>query len=122
MELYKIMAVRQEVFAVEQNCVYQDADGKDYEAFHFFGIDKENNMVAYARLLPKGIAYQQYASIGRVLTTSKARGKNIGKIMMAKIMNQVPKIFKSDPIKISAQSYLIQFYESFGLLFMESST
>ncbi|HFC01128.1 MAG TPA: GNAT family N-acetyltransferase, partial [Phaeodactylibacter sp.] len=72
-EIYAIMALRQEVFVVEQNCPYLDADDKDREAWHLMGFDKNNTLIAYTRLLPKGISYEKYASIGRVVTAPKAR-------------------------------------------------
>ena len=82
-ELYKIIQLRIDVFVVEQNCVYQDCDGKDLESFHFTGWD-ENNLVAYTRLLPKGISYPGAASIGRVINARSARGQNLGKQLMTK--------------------------------------
>ena len=69
-ELYKIMQLRNEVFVVEQNCVYQDADNKDISSWQFMGWDNEK-LVAFTRLLPPGLAYEQ-ASIGRVVTSPSA--------------------------------------------------
>ena len=42
-ELYAILQLRNEVFVVEQNCAYQDADGKDQASFHFSGWRSEEH-------------------------------------------------------------------------------
>ena len=52
-ELYKILRLRSEVFVVEQDCVYQDIDGKDDKAIHVLGF-KENQLIAYARIFDAG--------------------------------------------------------------------
>jgi ElaA protein len=113
-ELYDIMALRQEVFAVEQNCPYQDADGKDLEGWHLMGHNTEGVLLAYTRLLPKGISYTHYASIGRVVCSPKARGMGYGKVLMQESIAQILKLFPNQPVKIGAQSYLLKFYESLG--------
>src|SRR5258705_10297039 len=77
-ELYAILQLRNEVFVVEQHCVYQDADNKDQTSYHCTGW-RNDNLIAYARLLPKGVAYKEYVSIGRVVTSPSARSESIGK-------------------------------------------
>src|SRR5262245_15420190 len=79
-ELYAIMKLRNEVFVVEQDCVYQDADGKDPECYHLAGWDN-NNLAAYTRIIPPGISYDQ-ASIGRVVTSPAYRGMGAGRLLM----------------------------------------
>jgi ElaA protein len=113
-ELYDIMALRQEVFAVEQNCPYQDADGKDLHGWHLMGKNTEGVLLVYTRLLPKGIAYDNYASIGRVVNSPKVRGLGYGKILMTESIVHIEKLFPDQVVKIGAQSYLLKFYESFG--------
>jgi ElaA protein len=114
-ELYEIMALRQIVFAVEQNCPYLDADGKDLQGWHLLGCDTEGGeLVAYTRLLPKGIAYDKYASIGRVVSSPKVRGLGYGKILMRESIAQMKNIFPNEPVKIGAQSYLLKFYQALG--------
>lgn len=112
-QVYAIMKVRQEVFVVEQDCPYLDADGKDQAALHFFITDKEDDILGYTRLLPKGISYPNYSSIGRVVTSKKGRGKGIGKLLMQKSLEIILDKFEGD-IKISAQCYLHQFYTDLG--------
>lgn len=112
-ELYCILNLRSQVFVVEQNCVYLDTDGKDASSYHFCGW-LHNQLVAYCRLLPPGIAYTQLASIGRVVTHPAHRNDGYGKIMMTKAIEKTYEIFKVSTIKIGAQQYLIKFYSNLG--------
>lgn len=113
-ELYDIMALRQTVFAVEQNCPYLDADGKDLQAWHLMGHNGQGALVCYTRLLPEGISYNGYTSIGRVVSAPAARGTGIGKILMQRSIEMSLLLFGPKPIKIGAQSHLVRFYEGFG--------
>lgn len=113
-ELYDILALRQEVFVVEQNCPYLDADGKDLKGWHLMLFNTEGVLAAYTRLLEKGISYDNYASIGRVVSASHARGTGAGKAVMQESINQMGRLFPNQPVKIGAQSYLLKFYESLG--------
>jgi|SRR5436190_23883828 len=117
-ELYAIMQLRNEVFAVEQNCVYPDADNRDQPAYHLMGWMNEK-LVAYARLLPPGIAFPDHPSIGRVVTSASARGKGIGKELMKQSIEHVERLFGKSSIKIGAQLYLKNFYTE--LEFQQSS-
>ena len=112
-ELYAILQLRNEVFVVEQNCVYQDADNKDQMSYHFTGWENDR-LIAYTRLLPKGVAYNDYVSIGRVVTSPSARGTGIGKELIKNYLVQLKNLFVSVPIKIGAQIYLKTFYAEFG--------
>lgn len=112
--LYNILYMREQVFAIEQNCLYQDIDGLDVAAFHLLGYNENNEMVAYCRLLPPGQPYEGHYSIGRVLTTSNGRGKGYGQQLMAEAMKILKEEDASIPVKIGAQFYLKKFYESFG--------
>lgn len=113
-ELYEMMALRQEVFVVEQNCPYLDADGKDQLSFHVMGYDGNEKLIAYTRLVPHGISYKKYPSIGRVVTAQVVRGKGAGKKLMEISMAHCERIWPGESIKISAQTYLKKFYESLG--------
>lgn len=113
-ELYDIFKLRIEVFCVEQNCPYQDADGKDQQSHHLICYNSNNQLIAYSRLLPEGLSYPGYASIGRVVTSPLVRKTGIGKLLMKESLEQVKKIFGNIPVKIGAQTYLLKFYESFG--------
>ena len=118
-ELYDIMALRQEIFVIEQNCPYLDADGKDLKGWHLMGrqISDDNTegvLVVYTRLLPKGVSYDDYASIGRVVSSASVRGSGAGKILMQQSIEMMEKLYPNQPVKIGAQTYLLKFYESLG--------
>ena len=110
--LYKIMQLRNEVFVVEQNCVFQDADNKDPYCYHVCGWNGEQ-LAAYTRLVPPGVIYHQQ-SIGRVVTSPAFRKEGAGKALMEKSIELCYALFKKAPIKIGAQLYLQRFYSSFG--------
>jgi len=109
-ELYKLIQLRIEVFVVEQNCVYQDVDGKDHKALHLLGIEN-GQIIAYARLF-KPNDYFDNASIGRVIVKPTHRAKAIGHQLMDHAINAIHQHFNQTNITISAQLYLQQFYES----------
>ncbi len=113
-QLYAIMALRQEVFVVEQNCIYLDADGHDQQSLHLVGYGTTGQLLAYARLMPKGIPYENYSAIGRVVTSPKARGQGHGRPLMQKAIEAAYKFFGDDPIKLSAQAHLKAYYNSLG--------
>ena len=113
-ELYKILQLRIEVFIVEQQCPFQDADNKDQKASHLCAWQGDN-LVAYTRILPPGISYAE-ASIGRVVNASSVRGSGIGKELMQRSIASVYQLFGKTPIRIGAQFYLKRFYESFGFV------
>lgn len=112
--LYEIMALRQEVFVVEQNCVYQDADGLDPQGWHLMVRNPAGGLVAYARLFPKGVSYPDYASIGRIVSAPGARGTGAGRALVKRAIEETYRLFGEQAIKIGAQEYLLFFYQSFG--------
>ncbi len=111
-ELYQIIRLRNEVFVVEQNCIFQDADNKDQECFHLMGWI-EGELAAYTRLAPAGYIYAE-VSIGRVVTSPKYRRNKIGYALMKKSIEECKQIFGITNIKIGAQYYLKNFYAAFG--------
>lgn len=111
-QLYAILQLRNEVFVVEQACVFQDADDKDQLSWHLMGFT-ESKLVAYTRLLPAGVGYHM-ASIGRVVTSPSVRRSGAGRQLMQQSIDTVYALFGHVPIKLGAQLYLKQFYESFG--------
>lgn len=111
-ELYQIMQLRSEVFVVEQDCAYQDLDGRDEKALHIFGV-KEGNIVAYTRVFGPG-DYFENVSIGRVVVNKKQRKFGFGKVIMEASLKEVQKKFPEATIELSAQTYLIKFYEDLG--------
>lgn len=113
-ELYAILALRAEVFVVEQNCPYQDLDGKDQKGLHLCGYADDGTLIAYTRILKKGISYADYASIGRVITKASARGGGLGYELMKQSAEMLYTHYGQQPIKISAQSHLQNFYGKLG--------
>ena len=111
-ELYAILQLRNEVFVVEQNCVFQDADNNDQPSYHFCGWFNDQ-LVAYTRLVPAGVVYDM-PSIGRVVTSPSVRRTGIGKTLMQLSIEHIYRLFGPTAIKIGAQWYLKAFYESFG--------
>lgn len=113
-ELYKMLQLRSEVFVVEQNCVYQDIDGKDEKAIHVF-CEMEEVLVAYSRLF-KPNDYFDNASIGRVIVKESHRSLNLGHQLMNVSIKAIEDLFQTKEITISAQLYLKKFYESHGFI------
>ena len=111
-ELYDLLQLRSEVFVVEQDCVYQDIDGKDDRALHIMGWE-DGNLVAYARCFEAGDYFDE-ASIGRILVRENYRKLGYGHVITKASIEAIKTNFKADKIKISAQVYLVIFYESHG--------
>lgn len=111
-ELYAILQLRSEVFVVEQDCVYQDLDGKDQKALHVIGF-KEKEIVAYTRIFKSGDYFKE-ASIGRVVVNSVNRKEGYGLAIMEASIQAIQENFKETSIRISAQTYLLKFYTSLG--------
>ncbi len=114
-ELYEILQIRTEIFVVEQDCVYQDLDGKDEKALHVFGVNNKK-IVAYSRLFKEGDYYKEGASLGRVLVVASERTHGYGHQLLQVAISTIQKEFKTDTIVISAQKYLLQFYETHGFI------
>lgn len=109
-ELYEINKIRVAIFCLEQNCLYQDLDDKDKNAYHVY-IKENDKIKAYLRVLDKGISFDEI-SIGRVLTTE--RGVGFGNIILKEGIRVAKEKMNADKIKIEAQSYAKGYYEKFG--------
>ena len=113
-ELYAILQLRSEVFVVEQDCVYQDIDYKDQKSLHILGY-KNDKLIAYTRIFKPGDYFKQ-ASIGRVVVEINERKFGYGHVIMKHSIKAIKEYFKENTIKISAQTYLKNFYESHGFI------
>ena len=111
-ELYSVLQLRSKVFIVEQNCIYNDVDGKDQVAWHLIGTE-EGNLIAYTRILPPGVVYADPA-IGRVVTSTSKRSSGLGRELMNRSIEHCEKLFGNTSITLSAQAHLKKFYESLG--------
>jgi ElaA protein len=109
-ELYQILQLRSEVFVVEQNCVYQDIDGKDLKALHVLGVYNDE-IVAYSRIFAPGY-YFDNASIGRVVISNKYRDRKWGHSLIQTAIAAIAENYNTSDITISAQLYLKKFYET----------
>ncbi|MDE0535545.1 GNAT family N-acetyltransferase [Tenacibaculum sp. L6] len=111
-ELYELLQLRSEVFVVEQDCVYQDIDGKDLKALHVLGV-KEGKIVGYTRLFNSG-EYFDTPSIGRVVVKENERKYGYGHDLIKESIKAIVDNYNETTITISAQTYLQKFYESHG--------
>jgi ElaA protein len=115
-ELYELLQLRTEVFVMEQNCVFQDMDGADQQAFHLLGF-ANGQLLAYARCFPAGIKFSE-ASIGRVVTRSLKRGQGLGHQLIDQAIASVCASWGPQAIRIGAQARLADYYAGHGFVDM----
>ena len=115
-ELYDILTLRQTVFVVEQNCPYLDNDGYDLFATHLMGKNEAQDILCYVRILPPGKKYDNEVAITRVVNRPDCRKMGLGRAIMEEAIRIIREAYENNPIRISAQTYLIKFYESFGFV------
>lgn len=108
-EIYDMFDLRYTVFLMEQKIFYVDTDYKDQASMHYFIKNDENKIISYLRVLPQGLKYKEY-SVGRVVTDIKYR--NLG--LATRLMETVKSDLKENPIRISGQAYLKDYYENLG--------
>lgn len=114
--LYSALALRSEVFVVEQKSLYLDADGHDEAADHLLGWRDDEGRTflgAYLRVLPPGEKFDE-PSIGRVVTSPRVRGRGVGRELVRRGLEHLDARFPGRGCRISAQLYLQAFYEGFG--------
>ncbi len=115
-QLYQMLSLRQQVFIVEQDCPYNDADGLDQQCWHLLGyamVEGDKQLVAYSRIVPAGVKFEQPA-IGRVVTSPLVRREGAGRQLMSQSIKALQQLFASNSCRISAQMYLLDFYQGFG--------
>lgn len=113
-ELYEIMRARIDVFVIDQDCNYQDADRKDKKVYHLYR-EKDGEIIAYMRILPCGVSYPE-VSFGRVLVRREYRNRGIAREMLKEALRFTREELKQSQVRIEAQSYLQRFYESLGFV------
>lgn len=112
-DLYAILRLRQEVFVLEQRCLYQDLDGRDQHALHLMGCDADGTLAAYLRLVEPGYRFAE-PSIGRVVTRLASRATGLGKALMHEGLRMADATYPGLGNRIAAQEYLERFYTGFG--------
>ena len=113
-DLDAIFRARQQVFAVEQQCAFLDADGFDATSFHLAAWSPSQTVpLAYARVVRPGVKYAE-PSIGRVITTAGARGTGLGRELVRRAIELTQQAFPGQGIRISAQTRLEAFYAEAG--------
>lgn len=115
-QLYQLLKLRVDVFVVEQQCLYPELDDKDHQkgVYHLLGYDGDQ-LVACARLLPKGVSYPS-VSMGRVATVADHRGGGIGHQLLAEALRNSQYLWPNESIEIGAQAYLEAFYTQHGFV------
>ena len=111
--LYEMLKLRQDVFIIEQACVYPDIDGLDENSLHLFGRDETGSLAAYLRIVEPGARFEE-PSIGRVVTCARLRGKGLGRSLMIEGIRKCRGVYPDRPIRIAAQHRLEGFYGSLG--------
>lgn len=115
-ELYAIARLRVAVFVLEQQCFYEDLDGKDQVSLHLMGFDKaSSDLAAYSRIVPPGISFVE-PSIGRVITAREFRGQKLGGELMERSITLTRETYPGLPIRIGAQAHLQGFYGGLGFV------
>ena len=112
-QVYEMLALRQEVFVVEQSCLYHDIDGLDPHCLHLFGRDAGGRLAAYLRLVPPGVVCELPA-IGRVVTRRRDRGRGIGRALVQEALRKADELYAASGVCLFAQVHLQRFYESLG--------
>ena len=110
-QFFDILKLRIEIFVVEQCCYYQELDNEDKEAFHV-SIYNDGIIVAVGRIIPN--LHNKEVKIGRIAVKMEHRKKGLAYKMMKDILNFISKKYKNFSVLLSAQTYLIEFYQSFG--------
>lgn len=111
-ELHQLMILRQNVFIVEQNCPYKDADNKDFNSHHLMRFNENTQIIAYLRIVAPGISYKE-VSLGRIVTDIDNRGTGLGIELMKMGLQFTESIYGKVDIRISAQTHLVPFYKKF---------
>ncbi|MEO7216665.1 MAG: GNAT family N-acetyltransferase [Gemmatimonadaceae bacterium] len=114
-DLYDCIALRTAVFIIEQNCAYQDTDGIDSVSHHLWTRADDGSVAAYLRVVPPGAKYVE-PSLGRIITSARARGTGLGRALVREGISRVESLYGPCAIRIGAQRYLLKFYEQLGFV------
>ena len=110
-ELYEILKTRSEIFVVEQNCVYQDLDDNDRNAYHIFCWDENNRVAGTLRVFWRDET-AGVAQIGRVVTL--VHGTGLGGRLLHRGVELAEQRFHAKKIYLEAQEYAKGYYAKEG--------
>ncbi|WP_263146386.1 GNAT family N-acetyltransferase [Pseudomonas sp. RIT-PI-AD] len=112
--LYAILALRAQVFVVEQKCPYLDVDGEDLQGdtCHLSAWE-DGQLLAYLRLLDPA-RHDGEVIFGRVVTAPQARGRGLGHGLMAHALEVAAQRWPGQPLYLSAQAHLQEYYGRYG--------
>lgn len=115
--LYDILALRAEVFVMEQNSVYIDPDHYDHVCLHLCAFE-DNKLAGYARIYPPGGHYKRFEEVafGRLALRKDFRGNGRGHALLQEVLKVIKERFDNPAIKIQAQAYLESFYNGYGFV------
>ena len=109
-DLYDVLKLREEVFVIEQNCIYQDIDDKDLNSIICYIKDESKKVISTLRIIP----YKDYIVLGRICTKKQYRNKHISESLITDSIDYIKENFNIDKIVIEAQSYAVTYYQRFG--------
>lgn len=114
-QVYDLSKLRQDVFIIEQNCIFPDLDDADFDAIHLL-IYTDSELIAYSRLYAPDYKYPNSTSIGRIIVKQGFRGGDTGKTLISKSVEWCRVNFPDYPITIEAQAALINYYHNYGFV------
>ncbi len=114
-DLYQILKLRQDVFVIEQSCIYPDLDNLDERCVHLFGKDSNQQIKAYLRIIPPGVK-RDIPAMGRIVVAPDVRGRNIAYFLMDQGIMLTGRLYPEMDLFVSAQEYLEKFYEKLGFV------
>lgn len=110
--LYEVLKLRQKIFIIEQECIYNDIDGLDDTSKHLLLLEKDEALIGYLRIVPAGSKFKE-CSLGRIAINRSHRGQGLGKKLVKKGIEKVEKTGEQN-IRIEAQAHLENFYKDIG--------
>lgn len=108
--VFELFKLRNAIFIVEQNCVYQDIDQLDLEAHHIVMCD-QNKVIGCSRFF---INQEDQLQIGRLALDRAYRQQALGKQLFQYTLTQSQSIFPEKTLMLSSQKHLTAFYQQFG--------
>lgn len=111
-QLYEVLRLRQEIFIIEQKCIYDDIDGKDGDCSHLLLFSDSSELIGYLRIVPPKVKFEE-VSLGRIVVRKEYRKQGLGKILIERGI-ELARNGKQIQVKIEAQAHLERYYARFG--------